>query len=65
CPSGPRDIINDHNGILVEYLSVEKLAEAMSFCINKSWNYNDIYHTTEKYSLEKITSQYEKFIKSI
>ncbi|MGI2936838.1 glycosyltransferase [Vibrio diabolicus] len=65
CPSGPRDIINDHNGILVEYLSVEKLAEAMSFCINKSWNYNGIYHTTEKYSLEKITSQYEKFIKSI
>ena len=37
CPTGPSDIINNnHNGLLIEYLNVEKLAEAMIKLVENS-----------------------------
>lgn len=64
-PSGARDIIDDSNGILVDYLDVNKMTLAMQEGIKKRWDYNLIKSSAEKYRINVIMSQYVKLIEEI
>lgn len=50
CPTGPSDIIeNNHNGLLIDYLNIEKLAEGMIFLIE-----NEVFRTQLAVEAKKI-----------
>ncbi|WBA07858.1 glycosyltransferase [Salinivibrio kushneri] len=63
CPSGPRDIIEKDNGILVEHLNIRDLATGISQATSKEWDSEKLANTLNKYSIEHITKEYYDFIK--
>lgn len=42
CPCGPRDIIADEYGVLVEHMDTDKLADAMAMLVNNKNKRNDL-----------------------
>ncbi|MFC4701985.1 glycosyltransferase [Glaciecola siphonariae] len=57
CPTGPREIINDGiNGILVEYLNVDKLLEAM--LAFETLPQENLSSGVQQFSYENVASQY-------
>ena len=61
-PSGAKDIIDDKNGILVEYLNVEMLKKAIDDGLKRNWNYKYIKDSAQKYSEDFILKEYQKVI---
>lgn len=69
CPSGPAEIIeNGINGILVDAQNVNKLAKAMTILINDENKRQELGNKAreiiDKYSLQKIMTQWNKLINS-
>lgn len=65
CPTGPSEIINKTNGILVEYLNIEKLAQQLINFDKIKWDYKKISNDTlKKYNKDIIVEKYiEEVIK--
>lgn len=61
-PSGPKEIITSDNGILVEYLNVEKMAKALDAAALRNWNRQDIKLSAERYSQKVILQKYSKMM---
>jgi glycosyltransferase involved in cell wall biosynthesis len=65
CPSGPREIIiPEVNGILVDYLNVEKFAKAIVDIINGKVKFKEarIIESCSRFNLEGIMTQYEQLL---
>ncbi|MDE7100797.1 MAG: glycosyltransferase, partial [Anaeroplasmataceae bacterium] len=65
CPSGPREIINDDNGLLVEYKNVEDLRNKLIECLSKGWDYEAVYLTSRKYDSNVIIKKYLEVIEKM
>lgn len=62
-PSGARDIIVEgENGYLVEYLNVEKFANAVDMALEKEWNYDTVKQTVHRFRQEIIMRQYTELL---
>ena len=60
CPNGPSEIIFDGvNGYLAEYLNINDLADKINLAADKSFSRNDVCKTVERFSIDKITANYE------
>ena len=57
-PSGPKEIITSENGILVEYLNVEKMGEALDDAVVRNWERQKIKLSAVKYSQKNILHEY-------
>lgn len=65
CPSGPKDIIIPRvNGILVEHLNVNEFARSIIDVVSGKIKFDkqEIIESSERFSLEKIITQYEKVL---
>lgn len=65
CPSGPKDIIIQNvNGMLVNYLNVNDFAQAIIHVVegNIVFNKEEIIKSSKRYSLEHIINQYEELL---
>lgn len=62
-PSGPSEIITEKNGILVDYLNVNKLARAIELALRQRWCESDVKKTAERFSQKDILSRYEELLK--
>ena len=66
CPSGPSEIIiNEVNGMLVEYLNIDDLVKKMKKALKYKWDEYEIKKTSERYYKEAIISKYIEVIESI
>lgn len=61
-PSGPKEIINDDNGLLVKYLDVAKMAAAFDIAIEKNWDRNRIKASAGRYSQQTILHKYSEMM---
>ena len=62
-PSGAKDIIIEgENGYLVEYLNVDKFANAVDKALTKEWNCETIKQTVARFRQEVIMSQYMELL---
>lgn len=66
CPSGPKDLIDEDNGILVENGNVRELTTAIELCINSKLLRdklgNNALKVRTKYNEKKIMSKWEKLL---
>ena len=58
CPTGPNEIINKYNGLLIKYLDVDQLASAITKFDSIKWDYKKIVLSTKKYNSKKIMKEY-------
>lgn len=58
CPTGPREIINSDNGILIDYLNTDQLKDEIINFDNNKWDYEKIVDTTKKYNTEDTIKKY-------
>jgi glycosyltransferase involved in cell wall biosynthesis len=65
CPSGPKEIVNEQNGILVRHLSQEDLINQLKVGLSDFINLDDIQLTAKKYSLNSILAQYSHLLEGI
>lgn len=65
CPSGPKEIINEKNGILVRHLSQKDLIKKLEFILSDFMDLDNIQLTAKKYNLNSIISQYVNLIENI
>lgn len=62
-PSGAKDIIIEgENGYLVEYLNVEKFANAVDMALEREWNCDTVKQTVARFRQEIIMSQYTELL---
>lgn len=61
-PSGPKEIITDDNGLLVDYLDVGKMAEACDAAVEKNWDRDCIKASASRYSQQTILHKYSKMM---
>lgn len=61
-PSGPKEIITDDNGLLVDYLDVGKLAEACDVAVVKNWDRDCIKASASRYSQQTILHKYSRMM---
>ena len=61
CKSGPREIINEHNGFLVEYLSVDGLVAAMRN-IDGRFDPSTVHATSAPYATRHALDAYEALL---
>lgn len=57
-PSGPKEIITSENGILVEYLNVEKLGKALDDAVVRNWDRQLVKLSAWRYSQKNILHRY-------
>lgn len=65
CPSGPKDIIIENvNGILIEYLNVVKFAKAIIDVVKENIKFDKqkVIESSERFNLDKVVNQYEKLL---
>jgi glycosyltransferase involved in cell wall biosynthesis len=63
CPSGPSEIIVENvNGLLVEYQNTEQLVDKILEALNKDWDRDKIIVTSKQYRIEPILKQYLSFL---
>lgn len=60
CPTGPSEIIDNSNGILIKYLDVEELTNCLINFNNKKWNYDEIAQSSNRYKDESTLEKYAK-----
>lgn len=58
CPTGPSEIINDYNGILIKYLSTDDLTNEIINFDNIKWDYKKIAESVKKYDKNIIIKKY-------
>ena len=63
CPTGPSEIIEENNGILIDYLDTDKLSDTLLKFDNYKWDYNKVKFSSKKYAKDIIINQYIKVIK--
>lgn len=57
-PSGPDVIISKENGILVEYLNIEKMTVALDDALQREWNHGLIKESARRFTSVHILSNY-------
>ncbi|WP_445157493.1 glycosyltransferase [Halomonas sp. E14] len=62
CPNGPREIINEQNGFLVEYLSVDGLVSAMNH-IDGRFDPALVHQSASRYATKYALDSYEELLK--
>lgn len=62
-PSGPSEIINEDNGILIDYLDVDAFAKACDEGINRQWNVDSIKSSAKRYDKNIILNGYLDLMK--
>lgn len=65
CPTGPSEIINADNGILVKYLDINEFSKILINFDNLIWDYEKIAKTTNKYQKEIIINKYISEVENI
>ena len=61
-PSGPKEIINGDNGLLVKYLDIAEMAAALDFSIEKKWDRDSIKASANRYSQNVILKKYSEIM---
>ncbi len=62
CQSGPGEIINKDNGLLVKHESLEDLVIGMASILNKSWDSNSVSLSLSNTNASVVFEQYERAI---
>lgn len=63
CPSGPNEIIiENENGLLVNYLNEQDLIDKLNKALEKEWDTKKIKNTATRYELTKIMNKYIEVI---
>lgn len=62
CKSGPSEIVNEHNGILVEYLSLDGLVTAIRE-VDGRFAPAEVHQTASRYATRHALDSYEKLLK--
>ncbi len=62
CPTGPSEIINNNNGILIKSCSEEELSARLMTFDDIKWDYAAIKNGASKYNSKKIIDDYIKAI---
>lgn len=65
CQSGPNEIINNCNGILVDNGNVEKLEYAINMVLKGAINSSSIIESAEKYKIDFIVNDWENLIVNV
>jgi glycosyltransferase involved in cell wall biosynthesis len=58
CLSGPSEIVNSNNGVLVPMYDVDALKNAVKFVLIKEWDCESITKTANKFSIKEIGPKY-------
>lgn len=62
CPSGPAEIIQSNNGILVNYLNQQELNGALDSFLQKEFDYKKVRESAKIFSVKNIIEQYERLL---
>lgn len=65
CPSGPSEIINKDNGLLVKHKNVENLIFNLNILLSQPISIHNVKQTSEKYEANVVFNYYEEVVKSI
>lgn len=63
-PSGPKEIIlEDCNGILVEYMNVSSFSKALDKAVSIEWDYERIKESAKRYTKDKVLGKYLEILR--
>ncbi len=65
CQSGPSEIIETTNGVLVKYLDKDALKKSIQYVLNKTWDNIVISESAKKYNYENIMNKYQELFKMV
>ena len=65
CPSGPSEIINQDNGLLVKHKNIKDLVSNLNFILNNSVSVSKVKKTSEKYKANVVFNHYVEVVKSV
>lgn len=65
CQSGPREIINRSNGILVENGNVESLVKAITEALEMKLSSINVNETADRYRIDCVISEWERLIYNV
>jgi glycosyltransferase involved in cell wall biosynthesis len=64
CPSGPSEIIDANNGVLVHERSIDAFVDAIELCLATKYDPYLLYQSAQRFSMDRIIGEYDATISS-